>query len=74
MTQVLYSLKMKHRNCHYFWKILLNKNAKSVQNSDKNTDTGTGIYGKQEVSSDWCENARTNDGENPEITITKSEV
>jgi hypothetical protein len=29
---------------------------------------------KQEVSSVWCENARTNDGENPEITITKSEV
>jgi hypothetical protein len=22
----------------------------------------------------WCENARTNDGENPEITIPKSEV
>jgi hypothetical protein len=42
-----------------FWKILLNKNGKSVQNSDKNTDTGTDIYGKQEVSSVWCENART---------------
>ena len=24
-----------------------------------------GSYGKQEVSSVWCENARTNDGENP---------
>jgi hypothetical protein len=58
----------------HLWKILLNKNGKSVQNSDKNTDTGTGIYGKQEVSSAWCENARTNDGENPEITIPKSEV
>jgi len=22
----------------------------------------------------WCENARTNDGENPEITIPKSKV
>jgi hypothetical protein len=22
----------------------------------------------------WCENARTNDGENPEITIRKSEI
>jgi hypothetical protein len=33
-----------------------------------------GSYGKQEVSSVWCENARTNDGENPEITIPKSEV
>jgi hypothetical protein len=31
-------------------------------------------YGKREVSSVWCENARTNDGENPEITIPKSEV
>ena len=38
------------------------------------TDTGSGIYGEQEVSSVWCENARTNDGENPEITIPKSEV
>ena len=33
-----------------------------------------GSYEKQEVSSLWCENARTNDGENPEITIPKSEV
>jgi hypothetical protein len=33
-----------------------------------------GSYGKREVSSVWCENARTNDGENPEITIPKSEV
>ena len=33
-----------------------------------------GILRKQEVSSVWCENARTNDGENPEITIPKSEV
>jgi hypothetical protein len=33
-----------------------------------------GSYGKQEVSSVWCENAGTNDGENPEITIPKSEV
>jgi hypothetical protein len=57
-----------------FWKIILNKNGKSVQNSNKNTDTGTGIYGEQEKSSVRCENARTNDGKNPEITITKSEV
>ena len=48
--------------------------AKASKIQDKNTDTGTGIYGKQEVSSVWCENARTNDGENPEITIPKSEV
>jgi hypothetical protein len=74
MTQVLYSLKRNIEIDTTFWKILLNKNVKSVQNSDKNTDTGTGIYGKQEVSSVWCENARTNDGENPEITIAKSEV
>ena len=48
--------------------------AKASKIQIKIQKTGTGIYGKQEVSSGWCENARTNDGENPEITITKSEV
>jgi hypothetical protein len=33
-----------------------------------------GIQQKARVSSVWCENAITNDGENPEITIQKYEV
>jgi hypothetical protein len=56
-----------------FGKSYLIKMAKASKIQIK-TDTGSGIYGEQEVSSVWCENARTNDGENPEITIPKSEV
>jgi hypothetical protein len=57
-----------------YGKSYLIKMAKASKIQIKTQTPGTGIYGKQEVSSAWCENARTNDGENPEITIPKSEV
>ena len=74
MTQALYSLNNGTLKLPLlFGKSYLITMAKASKNSDKNTDTGIGIQGKQEVSSVWCENARANNGENPEITIPKSE-